>query len=115
MTTLYHNPRCSKSRAAVDLLNERGLKFETVKYLQDTPSEKELAKVVKMLGIHPADLARKGEKRFKELDLVSQNLTDQQWIAILAENPVLIERPIVVHNGKAAIGRPIENIAKILG
>ncbi|SMP45882.1 arsenate reductase [Neorhodopirellula lusitana] len=114
MTTLYHNPRCSKSRAAVALLEEHGLEFETVKYLQDAPNEKELTKIVKMLGIPPSKLVRKGEKRFKELDLANQDLTDKQWIAILAENPVLIERPIVVHNGKAAIGRPLENVTEIL-
>lgn len=114
MTTVFHNPRCSKSRAAVELLDSRGINFDVVKYLETPPSEKEIAKIVKMLGIEPAQLVRKGEKLLKELKLGDQNLSDKQWIAILAANPTLIERPIVVHDGRAAIGRPLENIVEIL-
>ena len=114
MTKIYHNPRCTKSRAALALLESRGLEFEVVKYLHDPPSEKELLQIVKKLGIKPKDLVRKGESLFKELGLGSKELTDKEWLAILAENSKLIERPIVVHDGKAAIGRPIANIEAIL-
>ncbi|QDV41064.1 Arsenate reductase [Stieleria neptunia] len=115
MTKLYHNPRCSKSRTALALLQSRGVEFDVIQYLDDPPSEKELRQIVKMLAIKPSELVRKGEKLYKELGLGDKTLTDKQWIAMLAEHPKLIERPIVVHNGKAAIGRPTENIEAILG
>ncbi len=114
MTKIYHNPRCTKSRAALELLESRGLEFEVVKYLDEPPSEKELRQIVKMLGIKPRELVRRGESLFKELGLSEKELTDKEWISVLAENPKLIERPIVVHNGKAAIGRPTENVEAIL-
>ena len=114
MTTIFHNPRCSKSRAAVELLESREIDFDMVKYLEDPPNEKEIGKIVKMLGIEPDQLVRKSEKRFKELNFGDQELSDKQWIAILAANPTLIERPIVVHDGRAAIGRPLEKIVEIL-
>jgi arsenate reductase len=114
MTTIFHNPRCSKSRAAVELLESRELDFAIIKYLEEPPSEKELAEIVKMLGVNPQQLVRKGETLFKELGLGDQNLSEEQWISILAANPKLIERPIVIHNGTAAIGRPLENIVEIL-
>ncbi|TWU40251.1 Arsenate reductase [Novipirellula aureliae] len=114
MTTVFHNPRCSKSRAAVEFLESRGIDFDVVKYSETPPSKKEIAKIVKMLGIKPVQLVRKGEKLFKELKLGDQELSDFQWIEIFAANPTLIERPIVVHGGRAAIGRPLENIVEIL-
>ncbi|WP_145352476.1 arsenate reductase (glutaredoxin) [Roseimaritima multifibrata] len=114
MTTIFHNPRCSKSRQAVQLLEDRAIEFDVVKYLDDPPSERELSKIVKMLGIRPSQLVRKGEQSYKDLGLSDKELTDKQWIEILVANPKLIERPIVVHDGKAAIGRPIENIEEIL-
>ena len=114
MTKIYHNPRCSKSRTALALLESRGIEFDVVKYLDDPPSEKEIRQIVKMLGIKPSDLARKGETLYKELGLGNKDLTDKEWITILAEHPKLIERQIVVHNGTAAIGRPTENIEAIL-
>ncbi|MEP4683317.1 MAG: ArsC/Spx/MgsR family protein, partial [Rhodopirellula bahusiensis] len=77
-------------------------------------SKKELAEIVKLLGIPAKDLVRKKEALFKELNLAEQTLTDQQWIATMVENPKLIERPIVIHDGKAAIGRPTEKITEIL-
>tara|TARA_R110002111_G_scaffold54996_1_gene94709 strand:+ start:213 stop:563 length:351 start_codon:yes stop_codon:yes gene_type:complete len=115
MTTLYHNPRCSKSRDALALLKERGIQFDVVNYLEETPSEKELGAIIELLGISPDQLVRKKEKLFKELGLGDRKMTDKQWISTLVANPTLIERPIVVHDGKAAIGRPTENIAAILG
>lgn len=114
MTTIFHNPRCSKSRAAVELLESRGMEFDVVKYLEEPPSEKEIARIVKMLGITPEQLVRKGEELFKALKLGDQELSDKEWIAILSANPKLIERPIVVHGSRAAIGRPIEKIIEIL-
>ncbi|TWT50895.1 Arsenate reductase [Rubripirellula amarantea] len=114
MTTVFHNPRCSKSRAAVELLDSREMQFEIVKYLETPPSEKELAKILAMLGIAPEQLVRKGEKVFKELNLDDQKLTDKDWMALLVAHPKLMERPIVVHKGKAAIGRPLENIVELL-
>ncbi|QEG41065.1 arsenate reductase (glutaredoxin) [Roseimaritima ulvae] len=114
MTTIFHNPRCSKSRAAVALLESRGIDFEVVKYLEQPPSEKELRRIVKLLGIKPEQLVRKGEKLYKELALGEQTLSDKQWIATLAAHPKLIERPIVVHGDRAAIGRPTENIEELL-
>ncbi len=114
MTTIFHNPRCSKSRAAVELLQTRGLPFEVVKYLENAPSEQELAEIVDMLAIRPEQLVRKKEKRFGELQLDGKALSDQDWLAILAANPILIERPIVGHDKKAAIGRPLENISDLL-
>ncbi|QDV68769.1 Arsenate reductase [Rosistilla carotiformis] len=114
MTTIYHNPRCSKSRAAVELLDSRKIEYTVVKYLETPPTEKELSEIVAMLGIPPQQLARRGEAVFKELGLGEKPLSDKEWLAVLAANPKLIERPIVVHEGQAAIGRPIENIAAIL-
>ncbi len=114
MTTIYHNPRCSKSRAALALLEARGIDFEVVKYLEQPPSEKELRRIVKLLGIKPQQLVRKGEKIYKRLGLGEQTLSDKQWISTLAAHPVLIERPIVVHGARAAIGRPTENVAELL-
>lgn len=114
MTKIYHNPRCTKSRQALQLLEERGVEAEVIKYLDTPPTQKELAEIVKLLGIPAKDLVRKKEALFKELNLGEQTLTDQQWIAAMVENPKLIERPIVIHNGKAAIGRPTEKIAEIL-
>ena len=113
-TTIYHNPRCSKSRNALALLEERGAPFEVIKYLEDPPTATRLKQIVKLLGIKPAELARRGEKVYKELGLAGQELTDKQWIDTMVEHPQLIERPIVVHDGRAAIGRPIENIEAIL-
>lgn len=114
MTKIYHNPRCAKSRAALALLEARGIDFEVIKYLDTPPSEKELAGIVKMLGGDPQQLIRKGEKLFKELGLSEQTLSDSEWVRVLAEHPRLIERPIVIHNGQAAIGRPAENIEQLL-
>ncbi|MFG0266689.1 MAG: arsenate reductase (glutaredoxin) [Rhodopirellula sp. JB055] len=114
MTKIYHNPRCTKSRQALQLLQERSIEPEVIKYLDTPPSKKELAEIVKLLGIPAADLVRKKEALFKELNLGEQTLTNQQWIATMVEHPKLIERPIVIHNGKAAIGRPTEKIAELL-
>lgn len=114
MTRIYHNPRCSKSRDALKLLQDRGHEVEIVKYLETPPTAKDLKQLVKLLGVKPSELIRTGEKLFRELGLHEASLSASEWIEVLVENPRLIERPIVVHNGKAAIGRPLDNIQAIL-
>jgi len=113
-TTIYHNPRCSKSRAALDLLTEKGIEVEIVKYLDTPPDRETLVKILDMLNIEPRDLMRKGEKEYKENNLSDENLSRDELIDAMLKYPRLIERPIVINNGKAAIGRPIENIINIL-
>lgn len=115
MTRIYHNPQCSKSRSALTMLQENDIEVEIVKYLETPPTAEELQQIVKLLGIKPAELVRTGEKLYRELGLKDAEFTDSEWIETLVENPRLIERPIVVHDGKAAIGRPLENIQAILG
>lgn len=111
--TIYHNPRCTKSRETLALLNARGIEPKVIEYLKTPPTAKELKAIVAKLGIKPEALVRKGEDVYKE-KFASKTLTDSQWIEALAANPILIERPIVVHGDKAAIGRPPENVEKIL-
>jgi len=112
---IYHNPRCSKSRQTLDLLNDRGLKVEVIEYLKDPPSEKELDLLCKSLGREPLDIMRTKEDRFKQLGLAtSDDRSRQAWLKIMSENPALIERPIVVNGGRAALGRPPESVLEIL-
>lgn len=111
--TIWHNPRCSKSRNAAALLEEKGIEAEVVKYLDTPPSKEELKAVLKMLGISARELMRTKEDIYKELNLKEE--TDvEKLIEAMVENPKLIERPIVIKDGKAAIGRPIENIIDLL-
>lgn len=112
--TIYHNPRCSKSRATMELLNSEGITPEVVQYLDTPPSADELRAVLKKLGIGPAQLIRTGEDIYKELDLKNRDLSDDELIDIMASNPKLIERPIVITGNKAAIGRPPETVLDIL-
>jgi len=112
--TIWHNPRCSKSRNAATLLEEKGVEAEVVKYLDTPPSKEELVEVLKMLGISARELMRTKEAIYKELDLKNEN-DEGKLIEAMADNPKLIERPIVIKDGKAAIGRPIENIVALLG
>ena len=110
---IWHNPRCSKSRNATALLEEKGVEAEVVKYLETPPSREEIVEVLKMLGISARELMRTKEDIYKELDL--KNETDEEkLIDAMASHPKLIERPIVIKDGKAAIGRPIENIIALL-
>ncbi len=113
MTTIYHNPRCSKSRETLQLLESKGEKLEIVLYLENTPSKKELSDIIKRLGITPLALVRKNESIWKER-YKGKELTDNQIIAAMVENPKLIERPIVLKDGKAALGRPPESVLDIL-
>ncbi|MDE1172953.1 MAG: arsenate reductase (glutaredoxin) [Parvibaculaceae bacterium] len=110
MTTIYHNPRCSKSRQTLSLLEQHGLDPEIIEYLKTPPSAAELKDILKMLKMTPRELMRRGEDVYKQLGLEDESLPDDKLIAAMVENPVLIERPIVVHEGRAAIGRPPENV-----
>lgn len=113
-TTIYHNPRCSKSRQTLQLLQERNIEPEVVEYLNTPPDEKTLREILKKLGLKPRQLMRKNEDIYKELNLDDGNLSDDQLIQAMIKNPKLIERPIVVKDGKVALGRPPENVISIL-
>lgn len=110
---LYHNPRCSKSRETLKLLEERGFEPQIRKYLDDTPSKSELKATIDKLQIAPESLVRKGEKIYKET-FKGRELSDEEWIQAMVEHPKLIERPILIHEEKAAIGRPPEDVLKIV-
>ena len=111
--TIWHNPRCSKSRNAVALLEEQGVEAEVIKYLDTPPSRAELTAVLDMLGLSARQLMRTKEDSYKELGIKDINDEDI-LIGLMVANPKLIERPIVIKDGKAAIGRPIENIVELL-
>lgn len=110
---MYHNPRCTKSRATLALLQERGLAPQVIEYLQHPPKGAELKTVLRKLGLKPEALVRKGEDLYKE-KYAGKSLTDAQWIDAMVADPILIERPIVVVGERAAIGRPPENVLAIL-
>ena len=113
--TIWHNPRCSKSRAAKELLDDRGVAYEERRYLDDAPTAAELDAVLTALGKEPWDIARLGEDVAKQLDLRSLPHERQAWIEVLVANPILIERPIVVRgDGEARLGRPPESVAELL-
>lgn len=112
--TIYHNPRCSKSRAALALLEEKGVVLDVIEYLKTPPSKAEMKRILKGLGMEPRDLMRKKEAPYKELDLADEKLGRDALIAAMVENPVLMERPIVEQNGKYALGRPPENVLEVL-
>ncbi len=111
--TIYHNPRCSKSRQTLAILEEQEVDIEIIEYLQNAPDKKTLIKILKQLGMAPSALLRTGEAVFKELNL-EDNPDDDAILDAMIENPVLIERPIVLANDKACIGRPPESVLDIL-
>ena len=113
MIKIYHNPRCSKSRQAVNLLEGSGNKYEIIKYLEDIPTERELKEVIEKLNITPIELVRTKEKIWKE-HFRGKEMSDTEIIRAMLNYPILIERPIVINGNKAAIGRPIERIVDIL-
>ena len=113
-TRIYHNPRCSKSRETLALLEERGLQPQIIKYLETPPAADELAALVAALGGSVRDIIRVKESEYKELGLDNPELDDTALLQALSDHPKLIERPIVTHNGKAALGRPPENVLDIL-
>jgi len=112
--TIYHNPRCSKSRQTLQLLTERGIEARVVEYLKTPPGRKELQQILTLLKMQPRELLRKQEPIYKTLGLDDDALSDRQLIGAMVENPVLIERPIVLANNKAAIGRPPEKVLEII-
>jgi arsenate reductase len=112
-TIIYHNPRCQKSRTALQELEERGEDIQVIEYLKDTPSVKELKELCAKLGIKPFDLIRKSEPLFKD-KYKDEELSDAQWFKILAEHPILMERPIVVKGSKALIAREAGVLTKFL-
>jgi len=113
-TTIYHNPRCSKSRQTLQLLQDNNVNAEIIEYLKTPPDENTLREILKQLGLKPRQLIRTNEDIYKELNLADESLSDDQLIQAMLNNPKLIERPIVVKDGKVAIGRPPENILTIL-
>jgi len=113
MLTIYHNPRCRKSRDGLALLEKSGEVFETVLYLENKPTKEKLTTLIDQLGIEPEALVRKNEAIWKE-NFKGKELSAAQIIAAMVQYPKLIERPIVVKGTKAVIGRPIENIINLL-
>ena len=111
---IFHNPRCSKSRATLELLRQRGIEPEITLYLDTPPSAGELASILDMLGREPRDLIRTSETEYAEQGLDDPNLGREELIAAMVATPKLIERPIVLANGKAAVGRPPESVLEIL-
>lgn len=112
--TIYHNPRCSKSRQTLQLLRERGIEPDIIEYLKVPPDEATLADVLRQLGISVHELARTGESLYKELGLDQDSPNEAEMLRLLVKNPKLIERPIVVTPRGAAIGRPPESVLKLL-
>ena len=113
MIKIYHNPRCSKSRQGLEILENSNKEFKVIKYLEEIPSEKELTEIIKLLGITPIQLVRKTEKVWKE-NYKGKELSDNEIITAMITNPKLIERPIIINNNKAVLGRPPENIISII-
>jgi arsenate reductase len=112
--TIYHNPRCSKSRQTLQLLQAQGIEPTIRLYLEDNPSAKELKQVISKLGITPRELLRKGEDAYKENQLNNKELSDTALIKAMVEFPKLIERPIVIKGDQAKLGRPPERVLEIL-
>jgi len=112
--TLYHNPKCSKSRQTLELLKARGIEPTIVEYLKTPPTAKELKDILKRLGITPREILRSKEDAYAEHHLNDPSLSDDALIGLMVKHPILIERPIVVAGGKAALGRPPENVLDIL-
>lgn len=112
--TIYHNPRCSKSRATLALLKEKGVEPEIIEYLRTPPSKDEMTRILDGLAVAPRDLMRKKEEPYKALNLGDDSMDRDALIDAMLENPILMERPVVVKDGKYALGRPPENVLEIL-
>jgi arsenate reductase (glutaredoxin) len=111
--TIYHNPRCSKSRATLALIQASGIEPRIVEYLKTPPDAAELKAIVRKLGVAAESLIRKGEEAYK-LKYAGKTLSEAEWIEAMTREPVLIERPIVVRGARAIIGRPPENVGALL-
>jgi arsenate reductase len=114
MLTIYHNPRCSKSRQTLSLLQDQGLEPEIVLYLETTPSPETIKLLLQKLGTDARQLLRRGEQAYRDHNLADKGLSEQQLIAAMTKHPKLIERPIVVNGERAAIGRPPEAVLEII-
>ena len=107
---IFHNPRCSKSRQTLTILEDNGVDFDIIEYLKESPNKETLLQIINLLDIKPRDLMRKGEIVYKEKNLNRENLTDDDLLQFMVDNPILIERPIVYDDNRAIIGRPPENV-----
>jgi arsenate reductase len=112
---IYHMPRCSKSRATLKLIRERGIEPRIIEYLKEPPDEDELSRILGMLGMSPGQLIRAEEDAYLEFDVVAKKNNPRELIRAMIAHPILIERPIVVCGNKARIGRPPEDVLEILG
>ena len=111
---ILHNPRCSKSRATLQILLDNGVQPEVILYLETPPDEHKIEAILQALGMSPRELMRKGQSEYKQLGLSDEQLSRSELIRAMQQAPILIERPIVLANGKAAIGRPPESVLEIL-
>ena len=107
---ILHNPRCSKSRQTLTILEDNGIDVDIIEYLKESPNKETLLQIINLLDIKPRDLMRKGEIVYKEKNLNRENLTDDDLLQFMIDNPILIERPIVYDDNRAIIGRPPENV-----
>ena len=114
MTTIYHNPRCSKSRATLAILEQVGIDYSVVEYLKNPPTKNELTDILSKLGVSARTLIRKKEPIYKAEGLDNETLSEKELVSAMVAHPILIERPIVVANGRAVIGRPPENVLAII-
>ena len=112
--TIFHNPRCSKSRQTLSLIQEKNIDINIIEYLKTPPDISQLKQILKQLGYEPRQIMRKSEQIYKDLDLGNENKTAADLIIAMTQNPILIERPIVLSGEKAAIGRPPESVLNIL-
>lgn len=113
MLTIYHNPRCRKSRETLKLIQDSGVDHKIVEYLKEPPTEDQIHEIITKLGLPVEYVIRKNESIYKE-NFKAKEIDTNDWYGILADNPILIERPIVVNNGEAILGRPPENVKKFL-
>jgi arsenate reductase len=111
--TIFHNPRCSKSRAALAILEGKGIQPRVIEYLKETPTAAQLREVIRKLGFKAEELVRKNEEVYKT-KYAGKTLSDAQWIDAMVKDPILIERPIVIRGERAVVGRPPENVEKLL-
>ena len=112
--SIFHNPRCSKSRKTLEIIEINGVEVKVILYLQDPPSVSELSSLLEKLGMKASEMVRKGESVIKELDIDLSNISNDDLISIMVEHPILIERPIVFNESSAIIGRPPENVQELL-
>ena len=112
MIKIYLNKQCSKSRAALDILQQHTIDLQVQEYLEEVPSKTELIKLLSQLRLKPLELIRKNEALFLE-KFQHLQLTDEEWIEVMLQNPILIERPIIIKDGKAVIGRPLERVIEL--